>query len=122
MIAKRFSQFMKSNRGRKFQRRRDFRNMNKKEEKDQLICYECKKLGHIRSDCPLLKKKGFEKKKKHKAHVATWSNEESSSDEEEHEVANLCLMSIDDNHKVNPNSSTFDFIFDELQYAYDELQ
>ena len=23
-----------------------------------IICYECKKLGHIKADCPLIKKKG----------------------------------------------------------------
>ncbi|GMI70259.1 hypothetical protein HRI_000695200 [Hibiscus trionum] len=115
---------MKSNQGRKFQRRRDFKNKSKEEENDQLICYECKKSDHIRSDCPQLKKNGFDKKKKkkQKAHVATWSDEESSSDREEHEVANLYLMAIDNDPKVNLNSSSFDFTFDELQEAYDELQ
>ncbi|KAL4284161.1 hypothetical protein GQ457_16G016240 [Hibiscus cannabinus] len=87
-LAKRFTRFMKSNRGRKFLRKGDFKNKNREEEKDQLICYECKKPGHIRTECPQLKKKSFGKKKKLKAHVATWSDEE-SSDEDEEEVANL---------------------------------
>ncbi|KAL4317944.1 hypothetical protein GQ457_18G012840 [Hibiscus cannabinus] len=57
--------------------KRDFKNKNKENKKDQLICYECKKPGLIRTDCPQLKKKSFRKKnKKLNAHVATWSDEE----------------------------------------------
>ncbi|KAL4285159.1 hypothetical protein GQ457_16G020120 [Hibiscus cannabinus] len=88
MLAKRFTRFMKSQRGRRFQRKVDFKNKGKEEEKDQLIFSECKRPGHIRSECPQLKKKSFGKKKKFKAQIATWSDEE-SSDEEEQEVANL---------------------------------
>ena len=86
---------MRANRNRRFQRKRDFKAKSKEEEKDQIICYECKKPGHIRTDFPLYKRKGFEKKKKQKVHVATWSDEESSSDED-NEVANLCLMALDE--------------------------
>ncbi|KAL4335315.1 hypothetical protein GQ457_07G004490 [Hibiscus cannabinus] len=82
-LAKRFTRFMKSNRGRKFLRKGEFKNKNREEEKDQLICYECKKPGHIRTECPQLKKKSFGKKKKLKAHVATWSDEESSNEDGE---------------------------------------
>ncbi|GMI97389.1 hypothetical protein HRI_003408200 [Hibiscus trionum] len=100
----------------------DFKGKNKEEERDQIICYECKKPGHIRSECPQLKMKGFEKKKKLKAKLATWSDEESSEDDE-HEVANLCLMALDeDSSMVISNSSSFDFTFDKLHDAYDELQ
>ncbi|GMI98499.1 hypothetical protein HRI_003519200 [Hibiscus trionum] len=97
MLAKRFTQFMKSNRGRKFMRRRDFKSKNKDEEIDPITCYECNKPGHIRSECPQLKKKSFGRKNKLKAQIATWSDDESS--EEEEEVANLCLMAFDDESK-----------------------
>ncbi|KAK8661446.1 hypothetical protein V6N13_091050 [Hibiscus sabdariffa] len=120
-LAKRFTRFMKSNRGRKFLRKGEFKNKNREEEKDQLICYECKKPGHIRTECPQLKKKSFGKKKKLKAHVATWSDEE-SSDEDEEEVANLCLMALDDEPKVTSNSSLCDLSYNELFETYEELQ
>ncbi|KAK8675532.1 hypothetical protein V6N13_033598 [Hibiscus sabdariffa] len=119
MFAKRFKRLMKSNRGRRFQRREDFMNKNKEEEKDQLIFFECKKPGHIKVECPNLKKKSFEKKK-HKSYVATWSDEETSDDEDY--VANLCLMAIEDDSMVTSNSSiSIDYTFNELQEAYDEL-
>ncbi|GMI89888.1 hypothetical protein HRI_002658100 [Hibiscus trionum] len=99
----------------------DFKTKNKEEEKDPIIFHECKKPGHVRSECPQLKKKGFEKKKKLKANLATLSDEESSEDEEQ-EVVNLCLMAIEEDSKVTSNSSTFDFTYDELHEEYDELQ
>ncbi|GMI95518.1 hypothetical protein HRI_003221100 [Hibiscus trionum] len=97
MLAKRFTRVMKSNRGRKFIRKGDFKSKSKEEKKDQITCYECKKPGHIRYECPQLKRKSFGKKNKLKAQIATWSDDESS--EEEEEVANLCLMAIDDEPK-----------------------
>ncbi|KAK8547898.1 hypothetical protein V6N13_123323 [Hibiscus sabdariffa] len=94
-------------------------NKNKEEEKDQLICFECKKSGHIKVECPNLKKKSYDKKK-HKSYVATWSDEETSDDEDY--VANLCLMAIEDDFIVTSNSYiSIDYTFDELQEAYDEL-
>ncbi|GMI80846.1 hypothetical protein HRI_001753900 [Hibiscus trionum] len=71
MLAKRFTRFMKSNRGRKFIRKGDFKSKSKEEEIDQITCYECKKPGHIRSECPELKKKSFGRKNKLKAQIAT---------------------------------------------------
>ncbi|GMI95525.1 hypothetical protein HRI_003221800 [Hibiscus trionum] len=117
MFAKRFKNFMLTNKGRRFQRDEGFKS-NKG--RDPLTCYECNKPGHIRFDCPQLKKNSYEKKK-HKAHVATWSDDE-SSDEDEDEVANLCLMAIEDDSMVTSNSSySFDYTFDELQDVYNEL-
>ncbi|GMI79777.1 hypothetical protein HRI_001647000 [Hibiscus trionum] len=122
MIAKRFSRLMRSNRGRKIQRKMDFKSKNKEEGRDPITCFECGQPGHIRSECPQLKKKGFEKKKKLKAKLATWSDEESSEDDEQ-EVANLCLMALEeDSSLVTSNSSTLDYSYEELNDAYDELQ
>ncbi|KAH9792972.1 hypothetical protein KPL71_004365 [Citrus sinensis] len=88
MLARRFRKlFKKSGERRKF---RDLK--NRKEKKELIKCYECKKLGHIRTECPLLNKL------KKKAMVATWddSDEETSDDEEHQEMTNLALMAIGD--------------------------
>ncbi|MQM14752.1 hypothetical protein Taro_047687 [Colocasia esculenta] len=81
------------------------RRIQKKEKKEkELVCYECRKPGHLRLDCPKLKKTGqpekFKKKYKkfkRKAMAAAWDIEEvttssSSSSESEKEQVNLALM------------------------------
>ena len=52
----------------------------------------------MKMDCPKLKNHGKDYKRNKKAMVATWgeSEDESSSDEIENEVANLCLMALED--------------------------
>ncbi|KAH9658404.1 hypothetical protein KPL70_023484 [Citrus sinensis] len=86
MLARRFRKFYKKN-----NEQRKFRGYkNKKEKKEPITCYECKKPGHIRPECPLLNK--FKKK----AMVATWddNDEETSDDDEQQEMTNLALMAI----------------------------
>ncbi|KAH9697592.1 hypothetical protein KPL71_023665 [Citrus sinensis] len=61
VLARRFKKFYKKN-----NEQRKFRGYkNKKEKKEPITCYECKKPGHIRLECPLLNKL------KKKAMVAT---------------------------------------------------
>ncbi|MQM12366.1 hypothetical protein Taro_045284 [Colocasia esculenta] len=65
------------------------RRIQKKERKEKdPVCYECRKPGHLRPDCPKLKKTGQpeKSKKKHKkfkrkAMAAAWENEEATSSE-----------------------------------------
>ena len=53
MIARKFKEFFK-----KSNERRKFRNFkNQKERNKAIICFECKKPGHIKLECPLLKVK-----------------------------------------------------------------
>ncbi|RDX78794.1 hypothetical protein CR513_40874, partial [Mucuna pruriens] len=62
-------------------------------DKTQVVCYECKKLGHFKFECPNLeneKKKSLFKKKK--GLMTTWVNLDLSSSKEEDEEANICLM------------------------------
>ncbi|KAM6587597.1 hypothetical protein CsatA_010202 [Cannabis sativa] len=85
---------------------------------DQIICYECKKPGHMKTDCPL------RKRSRRRAMMATWSeSEKESSEDEQHEIANTCFMAIDD--KVSNPNHTSDFESesddDALDMSYDEL-
>ena len=86
ILTRRFEKFYnKTNERGKFRS-----NKNKKEKKEPITCYECKKRGHIRLECPLLNKL------KNKAMVATCDDgdEETSDDEEQQEMTNLALMTF----------------------------
>ena len=96
-------------------RTRDF---NKKYEGDrknktkEVTCYECKKSGHIRSECPKLKFKINGAKDRKKAFKVTCDDSsKSKKEEEQEEVANLCFMVLEDENKVPfiSNSSCDDY-------------
>ncbi|KAH9736367.1 hypothetical protein KPL71_018074 [Citrus sinensis] len=116
MLARKFRNFFK-----KSSERRKFRDLKNQKEKNEVIkCYECKKPGHIRSECPLLNKL------KKKAMVATWddSEEETSDDEEHQEMTNLALMAIGDESddeldEVN-DLPTYDELHDTFKELHDE--
>ncbi|KAH9751297.1 hypothetical protein KPL71_014237 [Citrus sinensis] len=116
MLARRFRKLFK-----KSGERRKFRDLKNRKEKNEVIkCYECKKPGHIRTECPLLNKL------KKKAMVATWddSDEETSDDEEHQEMTNLALMAIGDElddelDEVN-DLPTYDKLHDAFKELYDE--
>ena len=79
-----------------------------------MICYKCKKPGHVKYDCPLYKVK----REKRRAMVETWSQSEYSYDDEnKNEVANMCFMAFEDKDKVNSKlDENEDFMFE-----YDDL-
>ncbi|GAV71139.1 zf-CCHC domain-containing protein [Cephalotus follicularis] len=75
--------------------------------REEIICFECNKLGHYKSDCPRLKKKEFLKKKK--AMVTTWDDiDESSSDEDtSQQVAQLALMAFEEEEEEENDEITY---------------
>ena len=92
--------------GRRFTSRRDLSkkessshgDKEKWEEKRDLVCFKCKKPRHIKYVFPLYKS---EAKRKKKAMMATWS-------ENDKEVANMCFMVLDELDEVNSNLSDED--------------
>ncbi|GAV74239.1 zf-CCHC domain-containing protein/UBN2 domain-containing protein, partial [Cephalotus follicularis] len=85
---------------------------------DPPTCFECNKLGHIKTDCPQIRKKKFSKKKALKAwHL---SDDDSSDEEVTEQVANLCFMASSDNEDSD-NEVDDSYTFGELQFAFDEL-
>ncbi|MED6188277.1 hypothetical protein PIB30_084407 [Stylosanthes scabra] len=61
-------------------------------------CFECGEIGHIKPNCPKLQKgeKYKKLKKKQKAYMS-WENEDdSSTDSDDDEVANICLTANDE--------------------------
>ena len=75
---------------------------NPKGESSEIICYECRKSGHMRSECPRLnKKKRWTFKKDKKKSLVTWEDlDDSSSESSDEETANICLMA-DDSKQVD---------------------
>ncbi|GAV62313.1 LOW QUALITY PROTEIN: zf-CCHC domain-containing protein/UBN2 domain-containing protein, partial [Cephalotus follicularis] len=105
--------------------RRSFKNNFPQDEesskREEPTCYECKKPGHFKNECPNLKKKerfNKEQFKKKKAMVATWSDSDPSTSKEESdkEVAHIAYMAIEDEEE-----NEVKFSFDELQNAYEKL-
>uniref|UniRef100_A0A151UF29 CCHC-type domain-containing protein n=1 Tax=Cajanus cajan TaxID=3821 RepID=A0A151UF29_CAJCA len=94
LMVRKFWKFMK--------RKNSKRNFSK--QKRFFRKFECGKAGHMKADCPNLKKQGQEKKKpkfkstKKKAYISWEENDSTTSSEtDSEEKANLCLMA---NHKT----------------------
>ncbi|GAV65242.1 zf-CCHC domain-containing protein [Cephalotus follicularis] len=97
----------------KFQTKGDSTKSDKHEK--EVICYECNKPGHIRPNCPKLKKK----KDKKKAMIATWSDSDDSSlnEDQNEEIANIAFMATEDENEVCSSSLSYN----DLQNEYNEL-
>ena len=124
LLARKFKRFMKKGR---FNQRRSFR--KEKDQKDansssEIRCFECKKLGHMRNECPQLKKKDLKEKKVKKKALAVWSEEDlsSSDDSQDEEVANVCFMTKLENEVTSQTPNLIlEFTFEELHDVFNEL-
>ena len=87
----------------KYLRKNRFKNNTKNKfehKKDQVICYECKKSGHYKNDCPQAKKRTSKKK----ALKATWDDSSASKEEESNteQVAHYALIALGE--ETNPQA------------------
>ncbi|EOY31817.1 Uncharacterized protein TCM_039018 [Theobroma cacao] len=95
-----------------------------------MICYECKKPSHFKSECPLQKDETPKKNKKSKKVMvaAAWSNSDTSSsetdDEKSEERVNICLMAQEDETELplSPCINYYDDLQDEYECLYDEFE
>ncbi|KAL2486803.1 CCHC-type domain-containing protein [Abeliophyllum distichum] len=87
--------------------RRFQKNDDKGEEKNKkIICYDCDKPSHKKTECS--NKKKFTKKK---ALQATWDDSDEDDleeDEVQEEIANMCFMAIEDEVSTNNKDSYID--------------
>ncbi|XP_060963310.1 uncharacterized protein LOC133032810 [Cannabis sativa] len=94
LFSKKHKKFIKFEKyiGKKPQRGSDSKERKNKD--DPSICFECKKPRCMKMDCPMRKKNKY----KARAMLADWltSDEEDSENEEKNEVANMCMMALDD--------------------------
>ena len=116
MLIRGFKKFLRK---KNFLRQRDNKKNEGKRTKE-VICYECKKPGQIRSECLRLKFKGKGIKENKKAFKSTWDNSSNSKKKEKNqEVANICFMALEDKEVPSTsNSSCCDD--DELDYDDDD--
>ncbi|KAL5576060.1 hypothetical protein UlMin_017759 [Ulmus minor] len=112
LLAKRFKFFLKYDRK---NRRKFIKEVDEHPKQSKVICYECNKPGHYRSECPQLKQG------RKKAMLATWDDSDSNdSESEKDECANVCFMTIHD-EVINFELDSSNFSFDELLDAFEEL-
>ena len=130
MFSRRFKQFIrkknpwKKNREKvsKEEFKKEFKKDSKKDSKKDIsiICYKCNKPGHMKQDCLFVKKYSkYSNKKKIKAMKATWSDGDDSTSKEDDEVkemANLCLIAMEEN--ASDDEVIEKFTLDELHDAF----
>lgn len=92
-IAKKFKKIPLRRKKKSFPKKGSKNEKDKQAKREPIVCYECKKLSHIKYDYPLLKSKWKTKKKKKKvgkAMKATWDNSDSfNSSDDKYEGENL---------------------------------
>ncbi|GAV57358.1 zf-CCHC domain-containing protein/UBN2 domain-containing protein [Cephalotus follicularis] len=109
-ITRRFKKFLASKKKFGGTPNKKFHQKGESSKLEEIICFECNKPGHYKSDCPRLKKKDLYKKKKKKVMIATWddSNESSSDEDSNEEVAQIALMALEEQEEEESDEVTYD--------------
>ncbi|KAL5571206.1 hypothetical protein UlMin_020803 [Ulmus minor] len=111
-LAKKFKNYLKHDRK---NRRKWMKEIDEHPKPSEVVCYECNKPGHYKSECPQ-RKQG-----RKKAMMATWDDSDSSdSESDKDECANVCFMTIHD-EVTNSDLNSSNFSYDELYDAFEEL-
>ncbi|KAL5548818.1 hypothetical protein UlMin_004049 [Ulmus minor] len=111
-LAKKFKKNLKHDRK---NRRKWMKEIDEHPKPSEVVCYECNKPGHYKSECPQ------QKQGRKKAMMATWDDSDSSdSESDKDERANVCFMTIHD-EVTNPDLNSSNFSYDELYDAFEEL-
>ena len=91
---------------------------------NQMICYECNKSDHIKSECLKLKKsfkkdRKYKKEKRQALKATLDDSSESSDDDTDEKIANLCFMALEE---PSSDEVTLDFESnDEILLACENL-
>ncbi|XP_015945316.1 uncharacterized protein LOC107470428 [Arachis duranensis] len=113
LFAKKFRKMMKM-------KERNKRDSSRKPKRDlsKVICYNCKEIGHFKSDCPKLKKEDKPKSEKKKGLMASWEDLENDTDEDEESEtkSQTCLMAdhIEQAVFLNPSTEDLHLMIDHL--------
>ena len=92
--------FMKYLKRKNLSKYKEFKRGGSKKVKE-VICFKCKRPGHIQDECLKLKHKYKGAKERRKAFKATWDDSsESEMEDEQQEDLNLCLMALEENNEV----------------------
>ncbi|KAH0646552.1 hypothetical protein KY284_034436 [Solanum tuberosum] len=67
-------------------------------------CYHCGKPGHIRQNCPEIKRKNYRRNDNPKS-LGAW-NEEDVYEEDPSESANICFMALEETNQQNKNDAS----------------
>ena len=113
MMVRRFRKFYKKGQSSSFKKNTSGGTNLKKE---SIVCFECNKPGHFKSECPQIQKeKNKAKFPKKKAYISSiWGDSSDEESEAEEEEANLCLVA--EEGETDEVTS-----YDELQSEYNEL-
>ena len=118
LIIKNFKKFLKKGKPYcQIRRRSDQKSFTQKKDNQEVqdvrTCFNCKKLGHMMKDCPLMKTSKRKDEKKKRAFQVEWDQSDcdcsSSDSSDEEEATNMCFMVA----KSEVSKLISDFSFDE---------